>query len=218
MQTLRTSDHAGRDTAGRLLAAAERLFAAHDYDAVSTRDIVRTAKANLAAVNYHFGGKAGLYRAVFLRRLEPANRRRIERLDEAERAAAGSAVPLRRILEILLAPVFEVGAESPGDVPPFVQLMARTFMAPHREISKAIQAEMTPVIRRFLAAMARSVPELGPETLRLRFRLIFGAALGGFATLPQQAVGSRSVGAGASDLKELERQVLSFLEAGFRAP
>ncbi len=51
-------------TRGRLLASATRLFAQRGFHAVSVRDIARAARANVAAVNYHFDGKLGLYRAV----------------------------------------------------------------------------------------------------------------------------------------------------------
>lgn len=54
-------DAATRD---RLLAAATRLFAQHGFNVVSVRDIAREARANVAAVNYHFDGKLGLYGAV----------------------------------------------------------------------------------------------------------------------------------------------------------
>jgi AcrR family transcriptional regulator len=48
----------------RLLAAATRLFAQRGFHAVSVRDIAHAARANVAAVNYYFDGKLGLYRAV----------------------------------------------------------------------------------------------------------------------------------------------------------
>ena len=57
----RRPDTATRD---RLLAEATTLFAQHGFNAVSVRDIARAAHANVAAVNYHFDGKLGLYRAV----------------------------------------------------------------------------------------------------------------------------------------------------------
>jgi TetR/AcrR family transcriptional regulator, regulator of cefoperazone and chloramphenicol sensitivity len=51
-------------TRERLIAAATSLFAEHGYHNVSVRDICHEAGANVAAVNYHFGGKLGLYREV----------------------------------------------------------------------------------------------------------------------------------------------------------
>jgi AcrR family transcriptional regulator len=56
----------GRDqeTRARVLNAAARLFAERGVARVTVRDICRKARANVAAVNYHFGGKDGLYTAV----------------------------------------------------------------------------------------------------------------------------------------------------------
>jgi len=51
-------------TRRRLLEAAGTLFGRHGFHATSVRDICREAGANSAAVSYHFGGKAELYRAV----------------------------------------------------------------------------------------------------------------------------------------------------------
>jgi AcrR family transcriptional regulator len=53
-----------RETRDRLLHAAERLFAERGFKAVTVREICRAARANVAAVNYHFGDKLGLYREV----------------------------------------------------------------------------------------------------------------------------------------------------------
>jgi AcrR family transcriptional regulator len=52
------------DTRQRLVAEAARLFAARGLARVTVRDICRAANANVAAVNYHFHGKNGLYHAV----------------------------------------------------------------------------------------------------------------------------------------------------------
>ena len=53
-----------RETRERLLRTAARLFADRGFKKVTVRDICRTARANVAAVNYHFGDKLGLYREV----------------------------------------------------------------------------------------------------------------------------------------------------------
>jgi AcrR family transcriptional regulator len=51
-------------TRARLLEAATRLFAETGFRRVTVRAICRAAHANVAAVNYHFRNKLGLYREV----------------------------------------------------------------------------------------------------------------------------------------------------------
>ncbi|MBC7379085.1 MAG: DUF1956 domain-containing protein [Burkholderiaceae bacterium] len=48
-----------------LLHAALKLFAEKGFAKTSTREIALAAGANLAAISYYFGDKAGLYRAAF---------------------------------------------------------------------------------------------------------------------------------------------------------
>ncbi len=51
-------------TRQRLLETALRLFAEHGFSKVTVRQISQAADANLAAINYHFGDKLGLYTEV----------------------------------------------------------------------------------------------------------------------------------------------------------
>lgn len=60
----------GEATRQRLMEAALALFADKGFAQTSVREIARAASANVAAISYHFGDKAGLYRAVFF---EPVN-------------------------------------------------------------------------------------------------------------------------------------------------
>jgi AcrR family transcriptional regulator len=52
------------NTKDALLASAIEVFADKGFDAATVRDICGRAGANVAAVNYHFGGKDALYVAV----------------------------------------------------------------------------------------------------------------------------------------------------------
>lgn len=49
------------DIKSRLIDSAGEAFAEKGYDAVGIREICQDANANVAAVNYHFGDKRGLY-------------------------------------------------------------------------------------------------------------------------------------------------------------
>ena len=53
-----------------IIQAAERLFGAEDFDAVSVRDIAREAGANVAMISYYFGSKEKLYEEVIRRRMD----------------------------------------------------------------------------------------------------------------------------------------------------
>jgi AcrR family transcriptional regulator len=55
----------GEQSRERLLLAAMRLFASQGFSKTSTREISQAAGANVAAISYYFGDKAGLYQACF---------------------------------------------------------------------------------------------------------------------------------------------------------
>jgi AcrR family transcriptional regulator len=54
----------GEDTRRRILDTALALFAAEGFAGASTREIAERAGVNLPAIQYYFGSKEGLYRAV----------------------------------------------------------------------------------------------------------------------------------------------------------
>src|SRR5258707_8895507 len=94
-------------TKDRILDAAEKLFGTNGFEATSLRDITTYAQVNLAAVNYHFQSKDSLIEAVIARRIEPVNRKRLERLD-----AIGENPSVEQILTAYLGPLFELEFEA----------------------------------------------------------------------------------------------------------
>ncbi|MGA9754367.1 MAG: TetR family transcriptional regulator, partial [Desulfobaccales bacterium] len=66
MTTIPAEIPASNETRQRLLEAAGEVFAKKGFRNTTIREICRRARANLAAVNYHFGDKERLYLAVLV--------------------------------------------------------------------------------------------------------------------------------------------------------
>jgi AcrR family transcriptional regulator len=70
-----------------LIKAAIAVFSAKGFEGGSVREITQAANANQAAINYHFGGKEGLYREVLkasvqaFAELSPLDRERLAGMD-----------------------------------------------------------------------------------------------------------------------------------------
>ena len=60
-----TAGGEGADARQRLLFTALKLFSEKGFSQTSTRQIALAAGANIGAISYYFGDKAGLYRAAF---------------------------------------------------------------------------------------------------------------------------------------------------------
>jgi AcrR family transcriptional regulator len=90
-------------TRERLLDAAQHLYALRGLDAVSLREINQAAGArNASAVQYHFGDRAGIVRAIFARYLPDVEARRHALLDACESAAVPD---LRALAGALVRPL-----------------------------------------------------------------------------------------------------------------
>ncbi|MDO7906789.1 TetR family transcriptional regulator [Paenibacillus sp. JX-17] len=57
--------HSEPDIKMRIMLAAKKLFSQKGYDGTSIRQICEEACANVALVSYHFGGKEGVFQAIF---------------------------------------------------------------------------------------------------------------------------------------------------------
>jgi AcrR family transcriptional regulator len=154
-------DHISTGTEGRLLQAAGEIFAEFGYRAATVRQICDRAGANIAAVNYHFGDKEGLYLAV-LRSVPIAH---------AEKYPSNFGLPfgatpeqkLRAYVQSLLQRVFDEG--RPGW---HTKIMAREMIEPTRaldmlveEVARPIHEELVSIVRELLDSEATE------ETLRL---------------------------------------------------
>jgi AcrR family transcriptional regulator len=145
-------------TRKRLLDVASALFAEHGYHHVTVRDICRHARANLAAVNYHFGDKLGLYLEVVKAAI--ATVRPIE--DQLRVSAAGE--PAAEQLERYIR---HAASFTPANE--WVQrLFAHEFNQPVPEASALIASRVLRPRLRYLSGLIGALLSRSPDDTQVR--------------------------------------------------
>jgi AcrR family transcriptional regulator len=95
------------DAKTRLILAGEQLFAKSGINGASMREIATKAgQANHAAVQYHFGSREGLVRAIFDYRMEQMEETRGAMLEQAR--LKDRLKDARSILEVILLPQLDL--------------------------------------------------------------------------------------------------------------
>jgi len=200
-----------------ILDAAERLFAEQGIGHTSLRQVIAEAKVNIAAVHYHFGSKEQLIYAVLERRIIPINEERFKMLDAIEAAAGEGPLPLEPIIEAFIRPPFRLRSNPAANHGSFVRVMGRCMNEPNETVQAAFGRLFGEVIKRFMAAYLRALPELPPE--EIMWRAHFGAgtmahAMCGGEMLKKVSQGRLDIGNGEAVLQRL----VAFIAAGMRAP
>src|SRR5690606_9030803 len=101
-------------TRAQILDTAGRLFAQKGHENTSLREITAAAGVNLSSVNYHFGSKEGLIKAVLKEQLATLNRERLSLLDQLESQANGSPIPASEIVDAFFAPLIRMALGADG--------------------------------------------------------------------------------------------------------
>ncbi len=205
-------------TKHRLLDAAEALFMEHGFEATSLRLITTAAGANLAAANYHFGGKEELFQAVLTRRLDPMNQARVALLDRYEAASAPDAVACDRILAALFIPALHLARDRERGGTNFLRLLGRAYADPAPFIRRFLSEQYAPMIARFKTAFGRALPHLPPKELSWRLHFIMGALSYTLAGTDALKIIAELNPLEADNDEILLRRLAPFLLAGLTAP
>lgn len=154
----------GTATRERLVAAASRLFAAQGVDAVSLREIGREAEArNATALQYHFGDRSGLVRAVLAPHHRDVELARHALLDAAEDQGPLDPVVLA---STLVRPLAARLADPPGG-PEYLQVLADLVNRPRPAIATSALEDPADSMYRWRALAAEV---LAPEAVALHRR------------------------------------------------
>jgi AcrR family transcriptional regulator len=202
-----------QDTRARILDAAEELFGERGFDRVSIRQITRAARANLAAINYHFGGKEELIAAVFERHFVPVNRARLAALTEVEQSAKRKHPKLEDILEAFIRPTVQCSFATAKSARAFSKLFGRCLSEPNPEIEHLLKRQFEPLMKRMDAALMRALPQLTRSEIFWRMKFTFGA-LHHWLLTRERCLPS---GLEKIDVEAQIQKLISFAAAGFRS-
>lgn len=160
----------------RLLDAAERLFAEHGLDGVSVRTIATAAHVDVAMINYHFGSKVGLFRAVFRRRADALNAMRLQALGGALPRSRGRP-DLERVIYALAAPNLYLRHLPDMGGLPFGRIVVREMTDPKGEGRGLVAEAFDPVVEKFMAALADALPGASPTALHWAYHFAIGTLI-----------------------------------------
>jgi AcrR family transcriptional regulator len=197
------------ETHDRLLKAAERLFADRGFKKVTVRDICRAARANVAAVNYHFGDKLGLYREVMQSAIDG-----MRGTNEAARQA-GAGQPAEEQLRCYIA-IFVRRVLTPGN-DTIHKLINREMNDPTPALDALVEQGVRPRVE-YLAGLVAEIIGGAPTDQRV-LRCVAGVQAQVLSYLPNPIAGRLGFAnkPTAANLRDIADHIAEFSLAGVHA-
>lgn len=203
-------------TKNKILDAAEQLFADKGFNGTSLREITSQAEVNLAAVNYHFGSKKELIKAVMSRYMNELS----PRLESAlEAVCQQQAQPsLIQVFSAFVKPLLSLNEFQENGTSNFLQLLGRGYTDSQGFLRWFLTTQYPNVISYFVDAVQKAYPELTPEDMFWRLHFTMGTIV--FTMSSSDAL--MDIAANDFDRKmdigEVIQQVIPYVAAGVAAP
>ena len=144
-----------KDVRRKLLDAAEQLFCQKGFHQTSIRDIVTKADCNIAAVNYHFGGKDKLYLKMLHRFLQNMAEKQTQNINQVMKSEKPELEDLIRIIASTSLEPLKTGRQS------VIRIMIRETLDPHKDSEEIIPHEMyRDVEKLFIDSIIKLTPGL----------------------------------------------------------
>lgn len=219
-RSVASAEPTGEDTTvGRILTAAEMLFAEEGLSKPTLRTITERAGVNIAAINYHFGSKEELILAVFERLSQRINARRVAELETllADAAVNKKAPQLSDVVACFVRVYVDPRPEENSAL--FARLVLQHRVEPTPVTHAVVRTHFDPMAARFIDALALACPGIDRAILAWRYMFMIGAVIvtvtdqGGDNRLSRLSGGA----ADAGDRSALAAELVRFLMAGMAA-
>lgn len=200
---------ASADTRQRLIDAAALQFSERGFENVTVRELCKASNANVAAVNYHFGDKAGLYRAVIMFAIAS-----MQETNELSQRAGDGLSPEDQLRGFVRVFVNRLTGDSPTAW--IHKLMAREMEHP----TEALDLVMTQVVKprlEYLSGIASALTGIAPSDPRVRRCIGSLQVQCLMAAKPVPPALEKWWGPGLRDVEAAVNHVVDFSLGGMRA-
>nr|WP_260258768.1 TetR/AcrR family transcriptional regulator [Vibrio intestinalis] len=201
-------------TKEKILDVAEALFAEHGFNDTSLRTITSKAGVNLAAVNYHFGDKKTLVRAVLNRYLEafmPAVADGLITLN------LNQHFTMNQVFEALRVPLMSLDNLRPNGANQFMSLIGRGYTDVQGHLRWFITTRYTDTLELFTQSVMKANPNLSREALFWRLHFTLGTCVFTMASSQALAEIASNDYQQTVDAQALLDRLIPFLAAGVSA-
>ncbi len=194
-------------TRERLLRAGGEVFADDGFRAATVRRICAKADANVSAVKYHFGDKAGLYTAV----LEHSLSASLEKYPP-DLGVLPHDSPRKRLHAFVRSFLLRMLAEDRCAL--YGRLMAREIAEPTTAFDRICPVIIRPQFERLISVLRELAPGAGDRMLRQSVMSVIGQCLHHFHAGPIIRRLTPEQTYGAEDIEQLADHITRFSLGG----
>lgn len=203
-------------TKNKILDAAEVLFADKGFNGTSLREITSLGEVNLAAVNYHFGSKKELIKAVMSRYMNEL----APRLESALSALCQEEVQpnLTEVFSAFIEPLLFLNEFKANGTSIFLQLLGRGYTDSQGFLRWFLTTQYPEVFTLFTKAVKKAYPELSAEEIFWRLHFTMGTIVFTMSSSDALIDIARNDFARDVDIAGVIKQVIPYVAAGVAAP
>ena len=205
-----------RTTKLKILNAAEQLFAEHGFSETSLRQITTRAEVNLASVNYHFGSKKELIRAVlerYLRVLVPSINEQLKTLSSQKDSPC-----LDDVFSAFVEPVLSLNEQRSNGAGIFLQLLGRGYTDAQGHLRWFFVNHYGAELATFIELVHKANPTLPASEIFWRLHFSLGTFVFTMASSEALVDISKADFNEELEIEGLIRRVIPFIAAGVGAP
>lgn len=203
-------------TKNKILDAAEHLFAIHGFNGTSLREITSQAEVNLAAVNYHFGSKKELIKAVmsrYMNELSPRLEAALQEVCEAEKKPT-----LEDVFSAFVEPLLWLNEYKENGTSNFLQLLGRGYTDSQGFLRWFLTTQYPEVISNFVKAIYKAYPELTAEEVFWRLHFTMGTLVFTMSSSDALLDIAKADFDKDIDISGIIHKVIPYIAAGVAAP